>query len=139
MAKQSSDFGFPQPFVSDTLLVVEDDDFIRELFSITIESETPYHVRLFPGGRAAIQSIEEIVALRPLLFILDYALPGMTGIELYDLLHGIPALRSVPAIITTARYLNETISQALIERKITFLEKPFEIEELLQSIEQLVR
>ena len=73
---------------------------------------------------------------KPDIFVLDYGLPGMNGIELYDRLHLNQELASIPAILITAnRYLpQEQIRQRQL---ITFM-KPFELDSFLDTIETLL-
>ena len=72
----------------------------------------------------------------PCLFVLDFGLPGMNGIELYDRLHVNPELAPIPAILITAdRYVPQ---QQLQQRQlITFL-KPFDLEAFLATIGTLL-
>jgi len=72
----------------------------------------------------------------PCLFILDYGLPGMNGIELYDRLHINLELAAIPAILITA---NHHLPQQQIRRRqlITFI-KPLELDAFLATIETLL-
>ena len=72
----------------------------------------------------------------PCLFILDYGLPGMNGIELYDRLHFNKELAPIPAILITA---NRQIPQQQIQQRqlITFM-KPLELNGFLATIETLL-
>ena len=70
-----------------TILLVEDDVNIGEVLVQAITQETPYHAMLVPDGFEALKAVKKTM---PDLLILDYHLPRMTGIELYDQLHTIP-------------------------------------------------
>ena len=72
----------------------------------------------------------------PDLFILDYVLPSMNGIELYDHLHINIELASIPAMLITA---NRHIPQQQIQQRrlITFL-KPLDLEVFLATIETIL-
>ena len=67
-----------------TILLVEDDTTISELLVQLITQETQYQVVAVPDGSQALELVRNI---KPQLLILDYWLPSMHGIELYDQLH----------------------------------------------------
>lgn len=120
-----------------TILVVEDDSGNGAFLEMAIGSETPYQTLLIASEREILQRIEEIRALKPALFILDYRLPGMTATELYDQLHVIEGLEYVPAIIVTAE-TPERIEQETRQRNLILLTKPFELDMLLETIKSIV-
>ena len=114
-----------------TILIVEDDADIGELYFDTISQETPHQAVLVPDGVAALNVVEEII---PDLFLLDYHLPVMNGLELYDQLHTIKGLEGIPAILITAGVLEHDISN----RKLVGISKPIDLEKLLDLIEDLL-
>jgi CheY-like chemotaxis protein len=119
-----------------TILLVEDDADIRELLLRTFTIETDYEVLTMRSGAETIERLAEVLTLKPVLFILNYRLPTMTGLELYDILHAQPGLQNVPAIIISAFQLTKNIKRRLHARGITLLEKPFDLEDFLCYIEQ---
>ena len=114
-----------------TILVVEDDINIGEVLIQAIYQETSYLAILANDGFEALKVIENIT---PNLFILDYQLPRMNGIELYDKLHAIDKLSTVPAIMISARLPR----QDLATRNITAMNKPIDLDDFLQTIDQLL-
>jgi DNA-binding response OmpR family regulator len=114
-----------------TILVVEDDDGIGNFLVQAISQETQHQVLLVND---AFQALKAARAIKPGLFILDYQLPGMNGIELFDQLHAIEELATVPTILVSARLPQSEIQQ----RKIVGMSKPLELDELLQTIERLL-
>src|SRR5436309_8267462 len=81
------------------ILVAEDDEGIGTMLAHFISDETPYEVLLVTSSRKALQVAQGV---KPALFLLDYHLPSMTGIQLYDQLQAIEELKGVPAIIMSA-------------------------------------
>ncbi len=69
-----------------TILVVEDDDGIGELIVQVIQEETSHQAIRFADGYEAWNFLQ-YRRLQPDLLILDYNLPQITGIELYDRIH----------------------------------------------------
>lgn len=119
-----------------TILLVEDDEDIRELLLHAFTIETDYEVLAMKNGAETIRRLDEVFNLKPVLFLLNYRLPTMTGLELYDILHAQRGLQNVPAIIISAFQLTKNIKRRLHAREITLLEKPFDIEDFLCYIEQ---
>jgi CheY-like chemotaxis protein len=112
------------------IFVVEDDTEIGEVMIITIQELTPYRAVLFPDG---FQLLKAVRTLTPHLFVLDYLLPAMNGIELYDRLQEIPELQQIPVLMMSASFPKGELE----ERKIVPLRKPFDINELLEKISEL--
>ena len=112
-----------------TILIVEDDTDIGEILLQTIRDETTYQALLATDGFQALKIVRNIV---PQLFLLDYRLPGMDGLELYDHLHTMPELERVPAILMSADLRWRDIE----ERHLKAIKKPFELDSLLQLIEE---
>lgn len=113
-----------------TVLIVEDDIEIGRLLVLLISQETPYQVRLVQSGREALRIVHDI---HPVLFILDYYLPSMTGLQLFDLLHAKEEWATIPAIMISA---NLPVKE-LEKRGIIGLSKPFDLDKLLEIIERM--
>lgn len=121
-----------------TILLVEDDVSNAEMLELLIRSETPYNVWAFQSAIEVLQRLDEVKALRPSLFLLDYFLSSMTALDLYDRLHVVPGLQDVPAIILTASLISD-LDVACARRNIPVFYKPFELDEFLASIEQYLQ
>jgi CheY-like chemotaxis protein len=114
-----------------TIVLVEDDDDIGLYINLALQQETSYHV-LF--ARNPYEAYRVVFGLIPSLFIIDYQLPVFTGIDLYDRLHANPTLAHVPALIISANLPR----QAIRERKLASLSKPFDLDTLLEIIHRMV-
>ncbi len=130
--------GIPAPATT-TILIVEDDEATREFLTLAITTETPYQVFSLGSATETFQRLNEIQAAKPALLILDYRLTSMTALELYDRLYGTAELKNIPTIIITAGHLDEETQRALGERNMQFLEKPFDLNELISCIGQAVQ
>jgi CheY-like chemotaxis protein len=121
------------------ILLVEDDPSNAEMLNLLLQSETPYQVLNFAYGADVLQRLDEIKAIRPHLFLFDYHLPGMTALELHDQLHQEQEFAHAPTLIVTASMLqDEQIKKELAQRHIHIIQKPFEIDEFLRIVEQLM-
>lgn len=115
-----------------TILLVEDDADIGEFIAQALNDETPYTIlHVVDGARA----LEVVASVKPDLFILDYQLPGMNGIELHDRLHEVKGFEKIPTLIISA---NVPPRKEMQQRHITFLKKPFDLNDLFKSIEKLL-
>ena len=114
-----------------TILLVEDDSIISDLLTQMITLETPYQVLSAPDAPEALDLVKNT---RPQLMILDYWLPFMRGIELYDRLHITEGLEEVPAIILSVNAPVREINQ----RHMTYIKKPFDMSKLLDAIHRLI-
>ncbi len=114
-----------------TVLIVEDDENIGAFILRAILDETSHQAILVTDGHKAIETVK---SLKPNLLVLDYHLPRMNGIELYDNIHANKELEHVPAILMSARLPKNEARK----RKITCLEKPFELDALLKTIDELI-
>ena len=114
-----------------TILLVEDDVYIGEVLVQAISQETPFIAILVQSGDEALNTVKGI---KPSLFILDYQLPRMNGIELYDELHANMELAQVPALMISA----QLPAQELRKRNIKGMNKPLDLDEFLQTIEQFL-
>jgi DNA-binding response OmpR family regulator len=116
---------------SNTILVVEDNAAIGAFLLEAIYLETPYQAVLATRGQQALEFARQV---KPVLFILNYYLPDLDGIELYDRLHAIKGFADIPAIMLSA----DLPEQEVAKRPILGLDKPFNMRKLLASIERLV-
>ena len=118
--------------VHQTILLVEDDADIGEFIAQALKDETQYTILHVLDG---LRALEAVASVKPDLFILDYQLPGMNGIELHDRLHEIKGYENIPTLIISA---NVPSRKEMQQRKITLLKKPFDLNDLYSAIEKLL-
>jgi CheY-like chemotaxis protein len=109
------------------ILVVEDDEAIGSVIQQILLLETPYSVVLASDGPQALHMVQQVT---PQLFVMDYQLPSMSGLELARRLLAQPDLGTTPVILMSA-YAPEMITQP---HSFDFLKKPFELDELLHLV-----
>ena|SRR5215469_1858050 len=112
-----------------TILIVEDDAGVGAFLVQAFAQETPYRVVLAADG---LQALKIVHWLKPSLFILDYQLPFLNGIELYDRLHEMKELERTPAIIMSANLPAGEVKK----RRLINLRKPFDLDDLLNTVEK---
>src|SRR5882724_3239686 len=112
---------------SPTIMIVEDDSEIGKYLQLLIEDETPYRAVVVGDGYRAL---EQAPTVRPCLFLLDFRLPGINGIELYDRLQELEEVYEVPAIMMSATLPLNDIQR----RGIYQLRKPMENDNVVRMI-----
>ena len=113
-----------------TILLVEDDLSISSFLEEAIEQETPYRAIMATDSHAALELVRHFI---PNLLLLDYRLPGMNGIELYDRLKEVAP---IPAILMTAS--RQLPQEQIQQRQLIAFRKPFELDVFLATIETLL-
>ena len=116
-----------------TVLIVEDDEDIGEILVQVIQQELSCQVILARDGFQALNMLETV---KPDLLILDYRLPGMSGLEFYDTIHLSKALEQLPVLFVSAEV--DSIQEKVKVRRLWLLKKPFEIVDLLTVVKQLL-
>lgn len=114
-----------------TVMIVEDDVHIGAFLVEAITEETPYHALLVANGAEALETVKQ---LKPSLLILDYHLPGIDGLELYDRVHTMPEMSQIPAIMMSARLPYQELEQ----RAIVGIHKPFDLDDFLLKVKSLL-
>jgi len=113
------------------ILVIEDDDSIGTFLVEALSQETPYEAMLVTDGLQALQLVHTV---KPSLVITDYRLPNINGLELYDMLKTMQPLKDTPAIIMSAHLPMQEVRK----RNLVGLNKPFELDDLLNTVERLL-
>lgn len=114
-----------------TILIVEDDGAIGEFLVEMLKLFTPYQALLATDGMQALEMVKTVV---PDLFLLDYFLPKMNGLELSLQFQEREELWATPVLLMSA----SNPVQEIEEHRISFIKKPFELDDLLQMIETLL-
>jgi FixJ family two-component response regulator len=113
-----------------TVYIVDDDNDLRASLECLLRT-SGYKTRSFSsaGDFLKVHSAEMSGCV-----IVDQQMPGLTGVDLLEQIHG-AEVDSLPAIFITAYADVPTAVSAMKSGAIDFLEKPFEREELLSKIE----
>ena len=83
-----------------TVLVVDDDDDIRDLTRTTLELTAGWTVLTASGG---VEAIEVSRVHQPDAVLLDMMMPGMDGLTTFDRLQSDEKTRDIPVILFTAK------------------------------------
>ena len=117
------------------ILFVDDEDDIREVLQIRLESYG-YQVMTAGSGEEALQKVQTD---HPDLIILDIMMPGMDGLAVLKKLRKDESTSDLPVIMLTAKRKKLIGDLFEFENIQGFIEKPFESEVLLDLIKKALR
>src|SRR5512147_40569 len=117
------------------ILIVEDEEPLTVLLRYNLEREG-YEVDTIARGDDADTRLRERT---PDLVVLDWMLPGLSGIELCRRLRARPETRSLPIIMLTARGEESERIRGLATGADDYIVKPFSVPELLARVKGLLR
>ncbi|MEI9852298.1 MAG: response regulator [Sphingomonas sp.] len=112
-----------------TIYIVDDDDAVRASLHSLLSVRTGLLIRGYRSGEAFL---EEAPELDPGVLLLDFHMPGATGL---DVLEAIRGDGKFAAIILTGRGNVSLAVQAMKAGALDFIEKPYEAEFLMQLVE----
>ena len=117
------------------ILIVEDEEPLTMLLRYNLEAEG-YEVETSARGDEADTRLKEST---PDLVVLDWMLPGLSGIELCRRLRARPETRQLPIIMLTARGEESEKVRGLATGADDYIVKPFSVPELLARVRALLR
>lgn len=118
-----------------TILIVDDDAAIRDMLRMALEIHGFACIEAGNTYDAHCLILDE----RPDIVLLDWMLPGGSGIELLRRLKREDNTRDVPVIMLTAKTAEDNIIQGLEGGADDYLTKPFAPRELIARIQALLR
>ena len=117
------------------ILIVEDEEALTEVLRYNLEAEG-YEVETVARGDEADVRLKERM---PDMVILDWMLPGLSGIELCRRLRTRPETRQLPIIMLTARGEESERVRGLATGADDYIVKPFSVPELSARVRALLR
>jgi two-component system, OmpR family, phosphate regulon response regulator PhoB len=117
------------------VLVVEDESAIAELIAINLR-HAGYEVTVAANADAAQAAVDRVL---PDLVLLDWMLPGQSGVQLAKRWRADSRTRDLPFIMLTARAEEADKVTGLDAGADDYLTKPFSINELLARIRAVLR
>ncbi len=119
--------------MAEKILIVEDEEKIKEALKTYFERRTKYEVHTASDGAQAVELARKI---RPDLVITDIVMPGKDGIEtIQEISQFLP---DVPCIIITGFAMESSAIRALKLGVRDYIKKPFDPSELVNSAENLL-
>ena len=118
-----------------TVLIVDDEAAIREMVSLALETAKFNVLEASDSqeGRAII------IDSQPDVVLLDWMMPGTTGLELLRRLRRDPLTEKIPVILLTAKTSEDSKITGLDSGADDFISKPFSPKELVSRIRAVIR
>jgi CheY-like chemotaxis protein len=117
--------------MSRSVLVVDDDPFIRRLIATTLEDVAGFNIEEAGDGVEAVETARD---KRPAIVFLDIDMPRMNGI---DACRELRALDGDPTIVMLTAAGPEAEAEARAAGADLFLTKPFSPLDLLQLVDSM--
>jgi len=116
------------------VLIAEDDPDIAEVLCQALTERLDVETNVVANGALVMDSV---TARRPDLLILDVELPGLNGLDVFDLLRSDPHWQGVPVLFLTGLPERAETANAPIGVH-EILAKPFDIDDLIARAERLI-
>ena len=117
------------------ILVVEDESSIRDMLRFALE-RAEFQVTLAANAQ---EGRLRIAAVRPDLILMDWMMPGISGVEFAKELKGGATTKDIPIIMVTARAEEEDKVRGLNIGCDDYVSKPFSFPELIARIQAVMR
>lgn len=118
------------------ILVVEDEDAIREMLVMVLEQASLNVIAVASAEEAQLSLADNA---RPDLILLDWMLPGISGVDLAKRLKQDDLFKELPIILLTARGEEEDKVRGLEIGADDYMTKPFSPKELVARIKAVLR
>ena len=116
------------------ILIVEDDTSLVQTLRVLLKRD--YEVVTAEDGQIGFRVAQ---VAEPDLMIVDLLMPRMPGIEFCHAVKSIPKLQNIPIIVITGVISEEVEEEVKKIGAEVFLPKPFEMEDLLKHVHNLVK
>ena len=120
---------------SDLVLVVEDDDEIRELLRLELEVEG-FAVLTATNGAEAVNTAR---MQKPDIILMDIQMPVMSGVEATRTIKNDPDIQHIPILMVTVLETKDDVIQGLEAGAIDYITKPFFVPELKARVRTVLR
>lgn len=114
------------------ILVAEDDLDIARLIQFQLKLNG-YEVTAVGDGAEAMKRARRD---QPDLMLVDWMMPVMDGLQVITALKADPELKRIPVILMTARAQEHDVQAGLAAGATAYLVKPFQLEQLVQAIQE---
>lgn len=118
-----------------TVLIVEDEPEIREMLKFSL-TRAGFEVKEARTSEMALQHLDSNL---PDILVVDWMLPGMTGVELAKRLRRDALTENLPLLMLTARNEESDVLRSFESGIDDYMSKPFSPKELIARIKALLR
>ena len=119
-----------------TILIIEDDKFLREMIAKRLQEEG-YNVSMAVDGEEGIKKIQ---GEKPDLILLDLILPGIDGFEVLERMRKDSELAKIPVVILSNLGQKEEVERGLSLGAVDYLIKAhFTPREIIDKIKKVLK
>lgn len=118
-----------------TILVIDDDDFCRQMAKDILEDNLQYEVLTAPSG---MDGVDMLFQNKVHLILLDVAMPGWDGFKTLSVIRENPTLQKIPVIMLTAAADRGSVIKASQYKVDDYIRKPFVPEELISRVSKAI-
>lgn len=115
------------------MLVVDDDESVRELVRLNLELEG-FEVATAADGH---ECLERVADVRPRVVVLDLMMPRLDGWETLSALRGEAETRDLPVLVLTALAMQADVERGARAGVDAYLTKPFDPMDLVATVRRL--
>lgn len=116
------------------------DDNLELLAAVRFALLDDYFIETATSAEDALERIEQLAQGNlPDCMVIDVKMPGLNGVQLVRILRGDPTTAQVPLIILSAYVQGEDILRGQLAGVDRYLAKPFDLEVLIDAIQQATR
>ena len=119
-----------------TILIVDDEADIRDILRIRLANHPGFRILEAANGSDALELTRQ---QRPDLIILDWLMPGFSGMEVMKALRESPKLRTIPVIMMTVKSELSAQAQGQAMGVVAYLIKPFDADRLMETVQKALK
>ncbi|WP_152474190.1 response regulator [Roseovarius sp. THAF9] len=117
-----------------TILHVDDDEDIRVIIHMALETVGSFDVQQFATGQGAV---EAAVSVKPQMLLLDVMMPDMSGEDVWRAITAKPGFADIPTIFLTAKAEDSFSKQLRDKGALAVITKPVDPMTLSSQIEEI--
>ncbi|MCA9777375.1 MAG: response regulator [Candidatus Eremiobacteraeota bacterium] len=118
-----------------TVLLVDDEDDIREVAQMSLEVTAGWNIE---GANCGTAGIEKAKSLKPDAILLDVMMPDMDGPTTFKKIQEIPELEGTPVILMTAKVQASDLEQFKAIGVSGVIAKPFDPMSLAEQVKEIL-
>jgi DNA-binding response OmpR family regulator len=119
-----------------TILIVDDEADIRDILRIRLANRPGFRILEAANGSDALELTRQ---QRPDLIILDWLMPGFSGMEVLKALRESPDLTTIPVIMMTVKSELSAQAQGQAMGVVAYLTKPFDAARLMETVQKALK
>lgn len=116
------------------ILLVEDDESIREVFKLMLEADAPFEGLSVDTASCGTEAIAYLTTQEPDIVLLDLTLPEEHGFEVFQRIKRLENRSKLPVIAVTAHNLLEVEEEAAALGFAGYIKKPIDFDNELYPL-----